>query len=119
MRMTPDKMRKHLRPGGVSGDHFGYGWRTRHAPRVVVVRVRNQQACVFRSWGFLDKRHVRSMFWCSLPAPVTGREPYRVLPLNADGWIVKKEFFDAKDPALKLNGMVPNTKDRDVREGGY
>ena len=39
--------------------------------------------------------------------------------LKADVWRDKKEFFNAQDAALKMNGPESNTQERDTGERGY
>ena len=53
---------------------------------VVVVRARNQEACVLAAG--------------------------RVLALKADVWRDKKEFFNAQNAALMMNGLESNKQER-------
>ena len=55
-----------------------------------------KEPCVFAPLGF-QASGLRSMFRSLLPATVMGAAHLRLPSVDADEWIVKTEFFSAKD----------------------
>ena len=67
------------------------------APRIVVERVRNPVACVFRILCL--QTVAKSMFWHLLPATAIGGQVpqvYRLPQISTDEWLDKKRLFDEK-----------------------